>query len=121
MGVGGSSAKSQLVQILDESGDVWRVREATSTEFGLPVVGESDANLAVFDDQNDVLVRWVGPACQSPTSLLTSESGNEIRVWDSQQDGCDAAGATYGVVLSYDTNRQPTEMSIQYPQRRPSG
>lgn len=91
----------------------------TPEEFERPVVGDSDANLLVFDDQNDVLVRWVGPACPSTTSLAISESGNEILVQVVPPDGCDAAGATYGVVLSYDTSREAANLSIDYPLTRP--
>lgn len=113
VGVGGSGAKSRAVQVFDRSHDIWDVREATPAEFDLPG-STGDTNLLVLDDENQVLVRWMGPSCQGTSSIAVSESGNQVVIEDQQDDGCDASASVYGVVLNYDTNRDQAQMSVEY-------
>ncbi len=114
VGVGGSDAKSRAIRVFDRSHDIWDVREATPAEFDLPLGSTGDTSLLVLDDENQVLVRWIGPSCQGTSSIAVSESGNQVVIQDQQDDGCDASASAYGVVLNYDTNRDQAQMSVEY-------
>jgi hypothetical protein len=113
VGMADSDRPYRTVHVLDASGRIGDARAATSAEMDLSVEGTGDATLRLVADGN-VLVRWLGPACPGTTTLSVEPGGDVIAVADAHDDGCDAAGAMYGVVLDYDDDRDPARIVVRY-------